>query len=359
MMEPSKKTLGPANLAGIFLAAAAVVFALEALSDSKGSLLLLVTYWTGFIEGQVALVAAAELSNAKWILPVKRALLSSYYMIALLFILFMGMIFRIGIYPWSAREGVWLEKDFFMARNAVLFVLTFAAAAAFASSSLRGSPERKKRAVLYLLAFVASETLVAFDWIMSLEYPWFSTLFGGFFFVEAVYAGIAVSAVMCAFLLRRPREKLGSMRDAATLLFGFSLFWAGLFYAQFLVIWYGNIPEEAGFVYDRVYRAPYSLPARVVLGSLFVIPFTVLLSRKAKSSRWIVTGVSALVLAGLLLEKIIMIHPAASIDFTLVPPEFACLAVAYWAVLRGRTGGHESAHQAPPEGRNPWGGTSY
>jgi len=182
-----RKNMKLPNLTGVMLAAGAIIGALEILSPSKGSLLLLLTYWTAVVEGSIALVAAAELSNAKWIQPVKLKLLVLYYMIPFLALLFLLMFMRMGIYPWMDHQTRWLNKNFFMSRNLFLFLIIFAAARKFVVSSVEERESKKKYAVLYLLAFVCAQSFVAFDWVMPLEYPWISTLFGGFFFVEAVY----------------------------------------------------------------------------------------------------------------------------------------------------------------------------
>src|SRR4030067_2605156 len=102
---------------------------------------------------------------------------------------------------------------------------------------------------------------MAFDWVMSLMYPWISTLLGGYFFIDSLFGGCALSAILYVFLYgRRQRieepEGRSDMKDLAILLFGFSLLWAGLFYSQFLVIWDGHIPEEESFLAARRSSSP-------------------------------------------------------------------------------------------------------
>jgi hypothetical protein len=315
--------------------AATALFALtEYVWGSGGSMLFTLTFWISLIEGSVALVAAGEICNSKWTEPVKRHLLSVYPLILVIALLFLLFAIRIDIYPWDDKPNGWLNRNFFIGRNVMLMLLTFAAARSFAASSIAGSANKKTRAVLYLFAYAVSQSMIAFDWVMSLEYPWFSSLFGIYFGIESLYAGIALSVL---YIIGRsgavPRKTL---QDAATVLFGFSLFWAGLFYAQFLVIWYGNLPEEAGFVFRRVYEPPYSLLAKSVLAMLFVFPFIILASRKTKRIAAVVAAVALMILAGIIIEKIILIHPAVPIPLLPAALEFLFLGAAFAAAVRGR-----------------------
>lgn len=306
MASIAGSTRGAALLFGLLLA-----FLL--LTKPSGSWLLLVLFWSGLFEGAVALCAAAELSNGKWIRPVRSGLLSLYPLILVPALIFLFFSRGLELYPWYQTPTRWLRPDLFVARNIVLYVLSFITGASFARSSLMGDRAAKKRAVIYLVVFVTAHTIRAIDLVMSLEYPWYSTLLGGYTFVEAVYSALALAALMSA--LSGSNEARGTLWDAATMMFGFSLFWAGLFYAQFLVIWYGDLPEEAGFVIKRIYQEPWSYASKAVLAFLFLVPFVLFLSHAVKRSRLVVGGVAFLVLSGMVLEKAVLIAP----DLSVVP----------------------------------------
>lgn len=330
-MNKTRIVYSPAALGAA--GAAAVLFAgVELAWGSGGSLLLALTVWTCIAEGCVALIAAAEMCNARWTEPVKRRLLSVYPLIALMAPLFLLTSFRIDTYPWAGGENAWLNRNFFLGRNVVWLLLTFASAHLFAADSIAGNARRKRSAVVYLLLFAVSQSLVAFDWIMSLEYPWFSTLFGLYFGVESLYAAIALAALY--IIMRSGQLPKKTLQDVATVLFGFSLFWAGLFYAQFLVIWYGNLPEEAGYVFRRVYEAPWAPFAKAVLALLFVLPFAILASRRTKRIAPVVVLVTLMVFAGLVIEKIILIDPAAPIAVLPAVLQLLLLGGAFAALVR-------------------------
>jgi len=157
-------------------------------------------------------------------------------------------------------------------------------------------------------------TLSAFDLVMSLDPHWYSTLFGAYYFIGSFYTGLA-ALVFLAALARRTvgMEKfLGDQQfhDLGKLLFAFCMVTGYLFFTQFLVIWYGNLPEETRYVILRVVTTPWEPFAWAALTAIFFIPFTVLLSRKIKMKTNFMMGLSALVLVGMWLERFILVAPS-------------------------------------------------
>ena len=119
-----------------------------------------------------------------------------------------------------------------------------------------GPPRPASIAVTYAMVF----TLVAFDGIMALQPHWFSNLLGGFYFMGS-FLGAHMLLALLAMYRRHPDRRLEpdfspkQRHDLGKLCFGFTVFWAYLMWAQFLVIWYGNLPEETGFVFARLWGA--------------------------------------------------------------------------------------------------------
>lgn len=314
----------------------ALIAVLNALvgNGSGGAYLLSLVFFVSITQGCVALVAGAELSNAKWILPLRRGLLGVHPLLLFFSLLFLLLWTKMDMYPWAPSTSAWLQQDFFIARNFLLLLFSFLLARRFSSECLSGGAKKRLYAVLFILAFVISQSLIAFDWVMSLEYPWFSTLFGGYFFVEAFYGGISVGIFICIFHAAESAECKESLRDSAKMLFGFSLFWAGLFYAQYLVIWYGNLPEELSYLLKRI-SPPYFAVSRLILALLFVIPFLVLLSKQVKTNRPVMFFLSSCVLAGILLERILFIIPAAETNLPLALAEFIAMGLLFFATVSG------------------------
>lgn len=271
------------------------------------TLLFSIIFGLAVVEGCIALVAIASLTKGKWILSIKKELLSVYPLI--IFICFLFIFLDIKIYPWHEKYNIWFNKCFFFIRNFVLFILVFLSSRKFAIESNKDCKKENFYACLYLFIFVMHQSLVAFDLVMPLEYPWVSTLFGGYFFVESIYAGLSIGGIICFFKYKEFPDKIKkTLKDLATLMFGFSILWIGLFYSQFLVIWYGNIPEETKFIVKRISYLPFL--SYSVLISLFLFPFIIFLSKKAKYNPYVVFIVSIFVLLGIIIERFVFLIPA-------------------------------------------------
>lgn len=271
------------------------------------ALLFSIIFGLAVVEGCIALVAATSLTKGKWILPIKKELLSVYPLI--IFICFSFIFLDIKIYPWTEKYNIWFNKLFFLIRNFVLFILVFLSARKFTIESNKESTKKNFYACLYLFVFVIHQSLIAFDLVMPLEYPWVSTLFGGYFFVESIYSGLAAGGIICFFKYKKDTDKTKkTLKDLSTLMFGFSILWIGLFYSQFLVIWYGNIPEETKFIVKRISYFPFL--SYSVLIFLFLCPFIILLSKKAKYNPYVVFIVAIFILIGIAIERFVFLIPA-------------------------------------------------
>lgn len=310
----------------------------SSLPGTEGSLLLALLFGIAVIEGCIAAVAAGTMVKARWVHSVRGALLSVRPLLLLSSFLLLLLIPVLDSYPWAATPGIWLRKDFFLGRNFAFLLLAYVTAEGFAGAT-GASPERVNRtAVAYLFVFVVSQSLTAYDLVMSLEYPWISTLFGGYFFIEAIYGGFAVAALLYLRIHGRPRAPRNSddrsdLKDLAILMFGFSILWAGLFFAQFLVIWYGNIPEEVSFLARRVTSSPLREFSIAVLVLLFLVPFSALLATRAKLAPPVVTAASLSILSGILIERYVFLAPAVRVGGAALAIDLLCLLLLFAAVV--------------------------
>ncbi|HYE62774.1 MAG TPA: hypothetical protein VD997_12330 [Phycisphaerales bacterium] len=147
-----------------------------------------------------------------------------------------------------------------------------------------------------MLLFALSTAFASFDWLMSLDYTFFSTMWGVYYFAGAAYASVAVVAVILA-TLRNRGKMVGAVtpehfHDIGKLMFTFTVFWAYIGFSQYFLIWYSNIPEETAFFYYRMQGQWLNLGRFLIIGH-FVAPFLILLFRPIKRT----TG--AIVLLGL------------------------------------------------------------
>jgi hypothetical protein len=165
--------------------------------------------------------------------------------------------------------------------------------------------------VLYALGF----TSVAFDGMMALQPHWFSNLFGGWYFMGSFLGAHMLLALMMIYGGRHigiadlisPKQR----HDLGKLCFGFTVFWTYLMWAQFQVIWYGNLPEETGFVFSRLW-GEWVPVARLVFLGMFVVPFMGLLGVAPKKSRATLVLFASVSLAALWLERYILVVPSVT-----------------------------------------------
>ncbi|MDD2941621.1 MAG: hypothetical protein PHC51_01515 [bacterium] len=157
-------------------------------------------------------------------------------------------------------------------------------------------------------------TFIAFDQIMSVDPHWFSTLFGALYFMSAVYAASAFMAILVPFACSvnpvfRALVKKSTLHDLGKLLFGFGIFWAYMFWSHYLPIWYGNIPEETGWVITRLREQPWQSFAWVTLALSFIIPFLIGLSRDVKQIPLGLALTGVIVLVGMWLQFYLLFAP--------------------------------------------------
>ncbi len=157
-------------------------------------------------------------------------------------------------------------------------------------------------------------SLIAFDQIMSVDYHWYSTLYGVLYFMGGAYLTFAWVGISVPFLrsfhpLFRKKIERRTLHDAGKLLFGFGIFWAYMFWSHYLPMWYGNIPEETGWVILRLREQPWHSLAWGILGSCFFVPFLLGLSRDVKQVPILLCLTGVIVAIGLWLQQYILFAP--------------------------------------------------
>jgi len=305
----------------IFLLIPIVVLTFLVHLDQSGTSLPVVLLGMALVQGAVLLVAAATLSNAKWIELIKRPLLA---LTPLLFLF--PFLVTLAPYPWLLRETAYLNHIDFIIRGVVALFVLATIGICFQSAAVTDKPSTRQWAVAYILTFAVVKTLVAMDWVMSFEYPWTSTMFPAIYMIECLYAGLALAAIIYFVQERQiPGSTGGAVYDTASLLFGFALFWGGLTFAQYLTIWYGNIPEEVLF-FTRRFALPggtYLFITSIIL--LFGIPFIVFLIHHARKSAPKSAGLAFLILVGLLVERLFHILPYVQMNPVLFVAELVAM----------------------------------
>lgn len=309
-------------------------------------------FWSGLAQGGVVFAAIYHVVGAKWGPTVKRLAEGMAAFLPVSFVLFLPLYFGVRMFFSHVREinpnrGAWFDPRFIFVRGALGLGLMTVLSVFFVYYSLRPevgfAQERKLRqdswlfrwmtegwkgveaetqhgevrmgflAAGVLLAYPMIYTFMAFDLIMALDPFWYSSLFGGYFFISTFYsglAGIAVIAVLIRWNLGSSVITTAQLRDLGKLLLGFNLTYVAMVWAQYIVIWYGNLPEETHFIILRVWEMPWAPLSWGVLVTSVLIPFLVFLSQRAKQVPWIILLVGILILAGLWLERYVLVVPS-------------------------------------------------
>jgi hypothetical protein len=195
-----------------------------------------------------------------------------------------------ALYRWKRP---YLNEPFFVARS-VAYLAVFSAAAVWCLrlsrlSDERPRPELSARLRRYSGALLVpvglAHTFAAFDWLMSLDAHWYSTIFGVYSFSGSLLAGFAFLALLAVLLpragLARGIVSAEHRHDLGKLLFAFTAFWAYIGFSQYFLIWYGNIPEETAWYRVRLEGGWSAVSLLLALGH-FALPFAFLLPRGTK-----------------------------------------------------------------------------
>lgn len=315
----------------------------------------------GIAQGAVLLAVIVTITKGLWSRPIRRIALSFVAYLPLGFLLLIPIYFGAEhIFPWVeepvAGKEAYLNVPFMAVRQLISLAALVAVSGIFAywslrpdigllrpdtTGRLRGLYDRiarnwKGQAVeeviayrrigvigpVFAIVYAIAMTFLAWDMVMSLEPHWLSTLIGPYFFMAALLGGIAATAILTTVHTRtlglEPVILPNHFHDLGKLTFAFCVFWAYLFFSQFIIIWYGMLPHEQAFVVHR-FGTPYKTIAQIVFLGLFVIPFGGLLGVAPKKRPEILSLFAAIVLIGLWFERYLLVYPSLHMDVADVP----------------------------------------
>ena len=164
----------------------------------------------------------------------------------------------------------------------------------------------------FLVFFLVSESMMSWDWIMSIDPHWFSTLFGWYVFAGMFVSGITTIALITIYLKSKNYLEFvndSHIHDLAKFMFGVSVFWAYLWFSQFMLIWYSNIPEEVVYFITRIEDYNFLFFGMVVLNLIF--PLIVLMNSDFKKTNFIVILTGIVIIIGHYIDVYNMIMPSA------------------------------------------------
>jgi hypothetical protein len=289
---------------------------------------LLRSYLVGFMFvlsiglGALWFVTVNHLTNAKWSIVVRRVAETIAAQMPVLAVLSLGIILPMALsdahgqsaiqtlYAWLDGAQVeadhllqhkvgYLNKGFFLVRALVYFGVWVGLSLFFYKRSVdqdSANPEQSeairgqlaKISAPGMIAFALTLTFCAFDLLMSLDYSWFSTIFGVYYFAGCVLSSYSTMALSLMWIQSKGRltswVNVNHYHDLGKIMFAFTVFWAYVGFSQFMLIWYGDIPEETHWFKWR-FTGEWRVISTLQLVCHFVIPFFGLLSRNVKRSK--------------------------------------------------------------------------
>ena len=164
----------------------------------------------------------------------------------------------------------------------------------------------------FLIFYIVTESMMSWDWIMSIDPHWFSTLFGWYVFASMFVSGITTIALIAIYLKSKGYlEKVNDshIHDLGKFMFGISIFWTYLWFSQFMLIWYSNIPEEVTYFITRI--EDYNLPFFGMLVMNFIFPLLILMNSDYKRINYFIVMAGVVILLGHYVDVFNMIMPSA------------------------------------------------
>ncbi len=311
-------------------AAAALVFVIGLFASPHRT-------WSGFLVGFHVLVGLAlagpmgiaflHLSGARWsrsLEVVPRAMASALPAAAGL-----GLVLLLGVsslFEWSHASAVtddpilqeksaYLNFTFFAVRLVVIFGAWLWAGRRVvrASLSTRGDDASSRRtrlrtAAVFLLLFGPTWSLASIDWLQSLDPHWFSSIYA-----LLTLAGLGVSGLAAAVVLIAALDTDGSVSkdqygDLGALLLSLALFWAYIWYCQYMLVWYTNLPEETPWYVSRL-AGSWGMLTKLACVLCGALPFTLLLFRRLRRSRRALVRIAGVILVGRVIDLLVMAGP--------------------------------------------------
>ena len=167
---------------------------------------------------------------------------------------------------------------------------------------------------MFLVLYAVTSSMSAWDWVMSVDTHWFSTMFGWYVFASWWVSGIAAIALTAIFLKQAGYLRaltVNHLHDLGKLMFGFSIFWTYVWFAQFMLIWYANLPEEAVYFNQRLggFEGRYTGMFYFNIVINFAFPFLGLMTRDAKRQMIIMKIVCIAILVGHWSDFYLMLMP--------------------------------------------------
>ena len=217
-----------------------------------------------------------------------------------------------------AGKSGYLNLPFFIIRMLAYFAIWIGFTFLFRKLSLKEDIEggnanylkAKKYSATFLVLFAVTSSTAAWDFIMSIDTHWYSTLFGWYTFAGMFISGLAVMNFILVYLVKKgnmPWITEHHLHDVGKFMFAFSIFWTYLWFAQFMLIWYANLPEEVTYFMIRIDHYKGLFLANFFIN--FIAPFLLLMTRDAKRKLNLLMTLSVILFIGHWIDIFLMVTP--------------------------------------------------
>lgn len=301
-------------------------------------------YFTGIALIGVFFFAIQYVAMAGWSASITRIMinLGAWLPIAAVLMLVVWLIGSHDLFHWThqylfdtadprfdaiiAGKEAYLNTPFYLGRMVVYFLIWagffFLLRKKSLEEDLHGGTSYwytlRKYSAIFVVLFAVTSSMSAWDWVMSIDPHWFSTLFGWYVFASWFVSGLAVITLITVFLKEAGYLKLvnaNHLHDLGKFVFAFSIFWTYLWFSQFLLIYYANIPEEITYFIERMSNDFYSPIFFVNLVLNFFFPFLVLMTRDAKRHTIFLKIACSVILIGHWLDFYLMVTPGVMKEY--------------------------------------------
>jgi len=354
-------------VAGAIGLAVSVIGAFFNLTQFMQSYLMAYMFCLGVTLGCLALGMVHQLSGGAWGVLIRRQIGAASRVIPVMTVLFLPIALGMHrLYPWTNADLVahdevlqhkhlYLNTPFFLVRAAIYFGVWNTLAYFLNRWSLeqdtnpdpRISRKMQLLSAAGLVAYGLTITFASFDWLMSLEPHWYSTIYGVIILGGQGLSGMAFLITSVVWLSRRPpldRVVVSShLHDLGNLLLAFVMLWAYFSFSQYLIIWAGNLPAEIAWYLHRVQTGWRFIGIGLIIFH-FALPFVLLLSRRVKRERDLIVRVAIGILIVRVVDLFWLIAPefhqngvsVSWLDLLLPPSLFAIWLGCFVWQLRGR-----------------------